>query len=139
MLRDWVRVAIPNHFVRSVLGTDKGKARLEGVASIECDYSTICGLDALEVLSRPGCEGPTAGANGFARLASTDAALLGLTTKFLTFDNGAAKQDASGLNLIGSGTESALIRVDIPFGPPEARDGSEPRSYDRASSPRAGN
>ena len=36
--------AVPNYFMRTVLGTDKGKARLQAGDSIECDYSQSCGL-----------------------------------------------------------------------------------------------
>ena len=134
MLSDWARTDfVPNHFWRSALKTDKGKARLEGVASLECDYSTICGLDAYEVLGRPECEGATAGANGFGRLASKDAALLGLTTKFITFGAGAGmRHDSSGLNLTGSGAQTAVIQLDVATGPAQARDGSQRGSYDRS-------
>jgi hypothetical protein len=38
---------IPNYFIRNVLGTDKGKARIQGVSTdaANCDYAEICGID----------------------------------------------------------------------------------------------
>ncbi len=90
LLSDYVTsVSIPNHFLRSNLGTDKGKARLDGVASIECDNINEPTFDNV----------------------SQDASLLGLATKVLSF-NGAAL-DSTGLNVVGIGTQPAVIQYDV--------------------------
>ena len=111
MLASWSRNAsIPNHFVRSALRTDKGKAKLNGVESNECDYETLCGR-------APGNCGPTAGAqNGFSQATP----LLGLATKFLSFSIGTTpNQEAAGMNLVGMGEEAAVILYDPVEGPSE--------------------
>ena len=115
MLRQWSRSAsIPNHFLRSTLHTDKGKARLEGVASTECDYATICGR---EPSPNPECypEG-----NESARRFAVETPLLGLATKFLTYSGiGLAKIETSAINLIGLGNKAATIHGDVVYGPYE--------------------
>jgi len=130
MLSDWVRSAIvPNHFMRDALRTDKGKARLDGVESIECDYEELCGTTAkmkrwnncADTVFPQGQQ--VAGTdNGIFLDGSEDAAILGLATKFLAFTPSGAK-DAAGMNLVGAGTEPAYIHYDPMFGPEEARDG----------------
>ncbi|MCH9035138.1 MAG: hypothetical protein IID42_11670, partial [Planctomycetes bacterium] len=125
MLSDWVRsVAIPNHFTRSQLRTDKGKARLDGVASIECDYEELCGPTAFQKRwnncadqSAPGVAGVRLGFFD----GSEDAAILGLATKFLAFSP-SGDMDTAGMNLVGAGTEEAIIRFDLEQGPSELRD-----------------
>lgn len=90
LVSNYVRsVAIPNHFLRSNLRTDKGKARLDGVASSECD----------------GINEP------FFDNDSVDAPLLGLATKVLSFNG--SKMDTTGLNVTGMGAQSTLILYDI--------------------------
>ncbi len=109
MLSDWVRsAAIPNHFKRSALRTDKGKARLDGVASTECDYEELCGPTAFT--GRLGNECLRDGvAGGFGRFSgSEDAAILGLATKFLGFSPSGANA-AAAMNLVGMGKEAAEI------------------------------
>lgn len=125
MLSNWVRSAqIPNHFMREALRTDKGKARLNGVESFECDYETFCGPSALmkrwnNCLDSIG--GPTVAGTGIGFFdGSQDAAILGLATKFLAFSP-SGNRDAAGMNLTGAGTEPAYIQYDPMFGPEELR------------------
>jgi hypothetical protein len=123
MLSNWVRsVAIPNHFKRSALRTDKGKARLDGIASDECDrgaddghdyvsgYELYCGPTAKS--KRRNCETAASSEE------SEDAAILGLATKFLSFSP-SGDQATAGMNLVGAGEESAEIWVDAQIGPDE--------------------
>ncbi|MCH7873156.1 MAG: hypothetical protein IID33_15785 [Planctomycetes bacterium] len=129
MLSDWVRsAAVPNHFKRSALRTDKGKARLNGVESTECDYFELCGETAFAHRSSFGCNGNVAG-----RLfESEDAAILGLATKFLGFSSSTAAhitaRATAGMNLVGMGQEAAYILYDPSEGSPSllAPDGRTP-------------
>ena len=116
MLSDWVRsVAIPNHFTRNRLGTDKGKARLDGVQSDECDHYELCGPTAYYKRNACGTDG------------SEDAAILGLATKFLAFSP-SGDHATAGMNLVGAGTEPAVIRTDAMVGPDEANTGRTSRA-----------
>jgi hypothetical protein len=90
LLSNYVRsVAIPNHFLRSNLRTDKGKARINGVASTECDD-----------INEP-----------FFDNDSVNASLLGMATKVLSFNG--SDLDTTGLNLVGMGEQAGLIQYDI--------------------------
>jgi len=132
MLSDWVRsVAVPNHFTRASLRTDKGKARLQGVRSTECDYEALCGQTAKMKRWNNCTDSGVAGFGGhFDTLnQSDDAALLGLATKFMTFTPSGEKATA-GMNLVGMGTTGAYIVMDPMFGPQESRDA---HSADRTS------
>jgi len=105
MLSDWVRsAAIPNHFRRSALRTDKGKARLDGVCSDECDYEEICG--------RPFFNAPAFNCNG-RPTTSRHTPLLGLATKFIGFSGTSMDQATAGMNLVGTGTEAGSIIIDV--------------------------
>jgi len=136
MFSNYVRNGgIPNYFVRNRLGTDKGMARIDGVRSIqeECDYCDICGIEPrISQETGPGiidfldiCE------VNFTQ----DTSLLGLVTKFLTFENG--DQATAGMNLVGVGCESAEILHDIQEGTDEARDGSR-EGFGRTGSSKGG-
>lgn len=124
MLSNWVRsAAIPNHFKRTALRTDKGKARLEGLASTECNYFDLCGPTAAlkrfnnQCLNRGGAG--VAGSPGL--FESEDAAILGLATKFLAFSPSGA-QAAAGMNLVGMGEEPAFISYDPATGSAELQE-----------------
>ena len=123
MLSDWVRSgAIPNHFKRSALRTDKGKARLDGLASTECNYIELCGEQAtlkriFNVCRRIGGDGVAGGPNFNPFAQSEDAAILGLATKFLDFSP-SQDQAAAGMNLVGMGEEAAYIFYDPAEGSP---------------------
>jgi len=113
MLSDWVRSeAIPNHFKRSALRTDKGKARLDGVYSTECDYEEICGPSAFQKKWSCGLNTPYSSW-------SQDAAILGLATKFIAFSGGLTDQATAGMNLVGAGREAGTIIWDVSKGDTE--------------------
>ena len=81
----------PNHFLRQHLQTNKGKARIDGMASIVCD-------------------------DGF--VISQNAPLLGVRAMILDFAAGADSAMA-GINLVGMGYESGLVQYDLLAPPPE--------------------
>ena len=128
LLSDWSRSEIiPNHFGRSALRTDKGKARLDGVGSFECDYEELCGRNAFQKMWNCGMDfkgGPGASM-------SHDAAILGLATKFIAFTGGGAspRQATAGMNLVGAGEERASILVDIDDETPELS-GVDPEGHE---------
>jgi len=137
MLSNWSRTAaIPNHFKRSALRTDKGKARLTGVASDECDYLELCGPTATRKRWSSECGDSVAGGNQTSfHGGSEDAALLGLATKFLTYSpNG--DMATAGMNLTGTGAGVAVLLVDGMVGPEELR-GSEQSTGTRDSGQKA--
>ena len=106
---------IANHFLRSNLQTDKGKARIDGIESMVCDVDFD--PDNNDDFPFP----PRGGDDRDDRdILSEDAAILGVAAKFLTFGNG-VKFDQSGLNLIATGRESASIKYDdVDGSPPSA-------------------
>ena len=134
MLSDWVRSeAIPNHFKRSALRTDKGKARLDGVYSVECDYAELCGETAFQKMWSCGRDEMAPPYSSF----SEDAAILGLATKFIAFSGGITEHATAGMNLVGSGREAGTIRADIMFGAEELR-GMDRTTVRPGSTDRAG-
>ncbi len=94
---------VPNHFLRSNLQTDKGKAQIEGLASQLCNFDYDPG-DQLPLGDDP------------RDIVSQAASLLGVVAKQLTFSSG--DYAVAGTNLIGMGTENAEIQVDFGFIPP---------------------
>ena len=91
---------LPNQFMMSVIHTDKGKARIDGVHSDACDY------------------GPCNDFNGEARnfiagWCSQDAPLLGVASKIMAFRGAASGRAYSGMTLVGQGTEAGQILADI--------------------------
>jgi len=91
----------PNQFVLRNLQTDKGKARIDGIAS------TVC--DDLGDLEDPRDD-----------ILSQNAALLGVSYKILSF-NGGASTAYAGSNLVGMGRETALIQYDQNEEPPPSQ------------------
>lgn len=89
---------VGGHFLVENLQTDKGRARIDGMASIICDYENTEG-DPIE---------------------SVDASLLGLAAKVLDF--GAWDAYAGG-NLFGAGVQNAVIRYDVLTPPPTLQKG----------------
>jgi hypothetical protein len=90
-LSSFVRsAAIPNHFLRTNLRTDKGQARIDGVESVECDGT----------------------AEPFFETEGQDAPLVGVAIKILHF-NGGVERDNSAMNLVGMGYETGIIFYDI--------------------------
>ncbi len=84
-----------SHFTLQNLGTDKGRARITGMASSVCDFEDP--------------EGNT--------IESVDTSLLGVAAKILNFDDG-AEYGYAGTNLFGAGTRAATIRYDVLDAPP---------------------
>jgi hypothetical protein len=115
------RHGIPNHFTRANLQTNKGKARIDGIASQLCDYDNdpkdqkALGDDINDIVSRP-------------------ASLLGVAMKQLTFGGpGNVASDTTpvgvaraGTMLHGMGSEAGEIKVDV-LGPPDEAQAPEHR------------
>jgi len=96
---------VPNQFLLANLQTDKGKAQIDGLASQLCDIDYEPGNGAL-------------GSDPRDRV-SQASALVGVSTKYLDFDG--LRQDATAVNLTVLGSQPALIRADVPGGPPPER------------------
>ncbi len=131
----------PNNFLINLLGTDKGYARINGVRADSCEGPGLCccprrcsnGNNLCEDNSwcgTPpnqgtcglfGCFDPDCDEVDFRRGTpdrdcSEDAALLGLSNKWLFFSGlGLGRTDA-GMTLVGIGTQAAVIRRDLPSG-----------------------
>ena len=128
---------VPNHFLRNKLGTDKGKARIDGVASDDCVGQDIC--NPFEIVAADTCdngcpEGTTEIIDvpgvGFvcgpdaSEVIPQDAALLGVAAKILHFNGSGDVGATSGSHLVGTDYERAIIYVDPMFGPGELREDS---------------
>lgn len=100
---------LPNHFFLSTLQTTHGKARIDGVASQNCDLDLF------------GVGGPGTPPDGVIDFFSQPAALLGVRATHLQFDTG-PQFDLAGGNLFGLGVEEAIVRVDTVEIPPELWD-----------------
>lgn len=112
LLSQYVRTeAIPNHFLRTVLRTDKGSARIDGVASSECDYRETCGVERttemIEIQNNHGLD--------------DGVPLLGLASKRVAFSGAQSKVDVAGMNLPGLGLQTGVIVYDAPVGSGELR------------------
>ena len=120
-LSDWSRSAvIPNHFTQSALRTEKGKARLTGNDPQECDYEEICGRERRLILEMvPVCPivRPPPVADP-----SRITALLGISTKFLSFSGPSDDMATAAMNLVGTGLRRGLIRTDFDGETDELRD-----------------
>ena len=103
------RYDAPNHFLLAFLGTDKGKARIDGQRSNLCDVDCVrAGLDI---------NGTDWG------VCSYDAAILGVVSKVLEFSGAVSGRRAmAGRSLVGAGTEEARIDYDIIAPPGELID-----------------
>ncbi|MBK8914887.1 MAG: VWA domain-containing protein [Phycisphaerales bacterium] len=84
--------SIPNHFLLGNLQTNKGKARIDGIASI-----AVCGPQ------------------------SVNAALIGVSVRELGFEGG-QRRGLTGGALVGAGDEAAQILYDVLTGPSEVRE-----------------
>lgn len=89
-----------NHFLVNFLGTDAGKARLDGLESQECNV-LLC--DVFDF--GPNC--------------SSQAAILGVAAKLIAFSGLGSGMAASAVNLAGMDVESAAILYDITAPPGE--------------------
>ena len=91
---------IPNHFLRQHLQTNKGKARIDGMASI------VCG----------DLEQPPGGRS----MLSVDAPLLGVAAKVLDFYTSLVPDRGyAGMTLVGMGEQPGVLRYDLLAPPPE--------------------
>ncbi|MCB9850761.1 MAG: hypothetical protein H6817_08655 [Phycisphaerales bacterium] len=106
---------IPNHFFRNNLQTQKGKARIDGLASQLCDFDydpgDVCTQNALAGGTLSGAD-PNCDPRD---VLSTKEALLGVAAKWITFYPNTASEnfETAGMNLIGMGKENAVIYVDL--------------------------
>lgn len=101
---------VPNHFLN--LQTDKGKAQIDGIPSQLCDFDYDLG-DQLPLGADP------------RDVVSTAASLLGVVAKHLSFSSG--DYAVAGMNLVGTGTQSAAIEADLQgVTPPEHGEGQNP-------------
>jgi hypothetical protein len=115
------KVGIPNYFLRNRLGTDKGNARVDAVESVveECNYCDICGTFPRY---SPDAGGDLTPLIDICQVNFTNpTALLGLVTKFLSFETG--DKATAGMNLVGTGDQASKIEYDLQRGNGEARDG----------------
>ncbi len=99
LLSAYTSVAVPNHFLRTNIGTDFGVAEIRGLASRECD-------DLPPFFDT-----------------SQSAALLGIAAQMVTFDPGGPNEytETWGTNLSGIGVMPAVIRYDPSDGSGEVR------------------
>jgi hypothetical protein len=95
---DWYDA--PNHFLRDNLQTNKGKARIDGIASLVCPGTP----DRETGAARPSVETP----------------LLGLAMKQIRFAKAPVFAKA-GMNLVGMGTQDATIYADVTTQPPDEK------------------
>lgn len=113
---------LDNNFILADLGTDKGKARIDGMESFECDNLFVppdlddAILQYILLHDREGCY--------YTINDSQNAALLGVAAKILSFSGGASGRTWAGMNLVGAGQESAQIYFDIPAPPETATNGN---------------
>lgn len=84
--------SIPNHFLLGNLQTNKGKARIDGIAS-----QAVCGPQSI------------------------NAALIGVAVRELGFDGG-QRRGLTAEALVGAGDEAAQILYDVLTGPSEVRE-----------------
>lgn len=133
---------LDNNFILADLGTDKGKARIDGMASFECDNLFV--PPTLDEAIRQWllqqerlCERISSGQSNAAGFPngnhvcceysindSQNVSLLGVAAKILNFSGAATGTTWAGMNLVGAGQQAAKILFDIPSPPEPARDGS---------------
>jgi len=112
----------PNNFLIGSLHTDKGKARVDGVASNVCDPPGSC----CNLSTDPDCF-PSADHPQIDLECSKGAALLGVADKILFFSGPGAlrRQSEAGMTLVGQGTQSASIKRDVILPPEPLMTGAE--------------
>jgi hypothetical protein len=101
-------LGLPNNFIRSALQTDKGKARINGLPSLNCRPRIL------------------------------PAALLGAVRTKLAFSGAATGQDSTSETLIGQGCKDAAVIYDVRDAVPEPVRGRriKPRGVDRVGGDR---
>jgi hypothetical protein len=109
-----------NHFLVGNLQSDKGKARIDGVRSDDCDVNCVRqrpnerSLDIDFVLDILGID----------HVCSYDASLLGVVAKHLAFSGPAGHRAHAGRTLVGMDREPGWIRWDIVGSPGTATSGA---------------
>ncbi len=123
LLSQYTTGGIANNFRLPKLSTDKGKARIDGIASTVCDRDVRCVAAREDHAGQMQTAGlPVMSEEEFQALCSQPAALLGVSAKLLSFQPGGAPQiDYAGSPLVGSGRESGIILFDIVAPPGEAQ------------------
>jgi len=98
----------PNNFLIGNMHTDKGKARIDGVASDVCNPPELCCHLGVDRACFPIIDHPTIDPE-----CSINAAILGVVDKVMAFSGGQSGRTDAGMTLIGQGQESATILRDI--------------------------
>lgn len=109
--------ANPNNFLIGNLGTDKGKARIHGMRSDVCDLN--CFSDRRNSSDEIGIE-DILDLLGIDWVCSYEAALMGVSAKFLAFSGASTGKAVAGSNLVGMGSQNAHIKYDLVAPPGEA-------------------
>lgn len=123
---------VDNNFILADLGTDKGKARIDGVESFECDNlfvpptlddailqwllqnDRVCEMD----FNVAGGSPQPIDCCSYTINDSQSSALLGVAAKILSFSGAATGKTWAGMNLVGAGQQRGQILFDVPA-PPE--------------------
>ena len=99
-----------NHFLIANLQTNKGKARIDGMASDVCDDQCDWRWECEE---ESGVPFQVCGWEWHCEIRSKDAALLGVHMKLIAFSGTTGGRALAGSSLVGQGVEAAKIRVDL--------------------------
>jgi len=107
-----------NHFLIGNLQTNKGKARINGVASDLCDEDCDWRWECEDPDKNPGLPFPECGWEWHCEIVSEDASLLGVQMKLLAFSGTVGGRALAGSTLVGQGEEDAKIKVSL-IDPPD--------------------
>ncbi len=99
----------PNSFLITNLGTDKGKARIDGIESDSCDAPGAC----CDFNDDPDCDEVDFRRGTLDKGCSQNAALLGVSDTILYFSGSVTGRTDAGTNLVGQGSEEAIIQRDL--------------------------
>jgi len=121
-------VSDPNGFLLSQLQSDKGKARIDGQASTQCDAPFCCDRGDDDCIADYDFE-----VGGDAPICSEDTPLAGVANKILSFSGAQMGTALAGSSLPGSGEESGEIKSDLPSGDEQAQDGTDGRLPESAN------
>jgi len=103
----------PNHFLIGNLQTNKGKARIDGIASDVCNPPELCCHLGVDRACFPAVDHPT-----IDQACSIPASLLGVADKILAFSGSTTGRTDAGMTLVGQGEQSATVLRDI-IAPPD--------------------
>jgi len=117
-------IAQPNNFLLSQLQTDKGKARIDGIASPSvCDAPNCC--PRWDEKCKQSFEFYNNGLR--APICSEDTPLVGVANKIIAFSGPSASMAYGGVTLTGQGFEAGRIDSDLPSQPEPAVESPEDR------------